>query len=469
MEREKFNWKPRENERTDALHRGGRTRSSEEAPVMGVEPRGSVVQPSTAINRKREESLWEAKAYNIPKRSVWEAYKRVKANQGAAGIDGQSIAEFEQKLENNLYRIWNRMSSGSYFPPSVMEVTIPKADGGKRTLGIPTVSDRIAQMVVKMEIEPEMERIFHPDSYGYRPGKSAHEAIGQARQRCWRFEWVLDLDIKGFFDNIPHELLLKAVRKHVPQSWAQMYIERWLKAPMEDMYGQLKERPKGTPQGGVISPILANLYLHYAFDYWMKRNYPDLPFERYADDAIVHCKTGEQAEELRLVLSKRLGECGLELHPDKTKIVYCNNGQGGKPDGSQEFDFLGYNFRPRKVKTKAGPLRLGFLPAISKKAEQNIRKEMRSWQLHRWSGHTLEEIAHKINPCVQGWINYYGKYYGSQLRSTLDPLNYALARWATRKYKKLTKRPRKARKWLVRIAAKEPELLAHWKYGILPS
>ena len=274
MQKEKFNWKPQEDESTEAVHRGGRTRSSEEASVMEVERRGSVVQPSPQNNRKREDFADEAKSYKIPKQQVWEAYKRVKANRGAAGIDKESIADFEKKLKANLYKIWNRMSSGSYFPPPVMEVTIPKDAGGERKLGIPTVSDRIAQMVVKMEIEPEMERIFHPSSYGYRPDKSAHEAIGQARQNCWRFEWVLDLDIKGFFDNIPHELLLKAVRKHVPEKWAQMYIERWLKAPMQDKEGKLKERLKGTPQGGVISPILANLYLHYALDLWLERNYP---------------------------------------------------------------------------------------------------------------------------------------------------------------------------------------------------
>ena len=469
MQREKFNWKPQEDESTEAVHRGGRTRSSDEASVMEVERRGSIVQPSSESNRKREDSSDEAKSYKIPKQQVWEAYQRVKANQGAAGVDGESIADFEKKLKDNLYKLWNRMSSGSYFPPPVMEVSIPKDGGGERKLGIPTVSDRIAQMVVKMQIEPEMERIFHPSSYGYRPAKSAHDAIAQARENCWRFEWVLDLDIKGFFDNIPHDLLLKAVRKHVPEKWTQMYIERWLKAPMQDKDGKLKERPKGTPQGGVVSPLLANLYLHYAFDQWLKREYPNLKFERYADDAIVHCQTQEQAEELRLALSKRLGECGLELHPVKTKIVYCNNGQGGNPSCPQEFDFLGYTFRARKVRTKTGRIQIGFLPAVSKKATQKIRKEIKSWQLHRRVGHTLEGIAHKINAIIQGWINYYGKYYGSKLREIFRLLNYALARWASRKYKKLRKRPRKARKWLVRVAGKQPDLLAHWKYGMLPS
>ena len=280
----------------------------------------------------------KAKSYQIPKQQVWEAYKKVKANQGAAGVDGESISDFEKKLKNNLYKIWNRMTSGSYFPPPVMEVAIPKSGGGERKLGIPTVSDRIAQMVVKMEIEPEMERIFHPNSYGYRPGKSAHEAIGQARQRCWRFDWVLDLDVKGFFDNIPHELLLSAVRKHVPQKWGQLYIERWLKAPMQDRDGKLKERPKGTPQGGVISPVLANLYLHYAIDQWMKRNYPTLPFERYADDSAPRMlNSKEKKREMQCYKTdegRPFGICLQKPVPNRPRLRWLN-GQGGERRGKR--------------------------------------------------------------------------------------------------------------------------------------
>src|SRR6266849_6122461 len=288
-----------------------------------------------------------AKPFEIPKREVWEAYKRVRANQGAAGVDGQSIAEFEVNLADNLYKLWNRMSSGSYFPPPVRRVDIPKDDGGTRRLGIPTVADRIAQMVVKRFLEPLVEPKFHHDSYGYRPGKSAIEAVGVARQRCWRSAWVLDLDIKAFFDSIDHALLMRAVRKHTDCPWVPLYIERWLTAPMQKADGGLVARERGTPQGGVISPLLANLFLHYGFDAWMRRNHPDLPFERSAADAICHCQSEQQARSLRAALEQRLAECGLTLHPDKTQIVYCKDDDRRGDYPNRNFDFLGYTFRPR--------------------------------------------------------------------------------------------------------------------------
>ena len=264
-----------------------------------------------------------AKPFEIPKREVWEAYKRVRANQGAAGVDGQSIAEFEANLAGNLYKLWNRMSSGSYFPPPVRRVDIPKGDAGSRPLGVPTVADRVAQTVVKRFLEPLVEPKFHRDSYGYRPGKSALEAVGVARERCWRYDWVLDLDIKAFFDSIDRDLLMRAVRKHTSCPWALLYIERWLEAPVQMADGSLVGRERGTPQGSVISPLLANLFLHYAFDVWMSRNYPDIPFERFADDEICHCRSEEQTRALRATLEKRFAECGLELHPTKTQVVYC--------------------------------------------------------------------------------------------------------------------------------------------------
>ena len=267
--------------------------------------------------------MGEAKPFSITRQEVWEAYKRVKANKGAAGVDEESITDFEKRLKKNLYKIWNRMTSGSYFPPPVRMVKIPKANGGERKLGIPTVSDRIAQMVVKRRMEPEVDPLFHSDSYGYRPWKSALEAVGQARQRCWRRDWVIDLDIKGFFDNIDHELLMRAVRKHAKEKWIGLYIERWLKVPEQDENGRLVPREKGTPQGGVVSPLLANLFLHYAFDRWITEKYPHVQFERYADDAIVHCRTESEAQELRTAIAARMEQCRLELHPQKTKIVYC--------------------------------------------------------------------------------------------------------------------------------------------------
>jgi RNA-directed DNA polymerase len=193
------------------------------------------------------------KPFMIDKRLVYEAYKAVKSNGGAAGVDGQTIEQFETDLKGNLYKIWNRMSSGSYFPPPVRAVPIPKKSGGQRILGVPTVSDRIAQMVVKQLIEPGLDQIFLPDSYGYRPGKSALDAVGVTRKRCWKHDWVLEFDIKGLFDNLPHEMLLKAVNKHIECKWAVLYIERWLTAPLEQE-GQRIERDRGTPQGGVITP-----------------------------------------------------------------------------------------------------------------------------------------------------------------------------------------------------------------------
>src|SRR6202171_6449679 len=312
----------REGESTEAGRRGGAARSSVEGPVMGLERRGCVVRPWPLANWKREEPVDEAKPFKIPKREVWEAFKRVKANQGAAGVDGQSIAEFEANLSGNLYKLWNRLSSGSYFPPPVRRVDIPKASGGTRPLGIPTVADRVAQEVVRRYLEPCLEPVFHADSYGYRPGRSAIDEVRTGRQLCWRYDWVLDIDIKAFFDSIDHALLLRAVRRHTGCPWVLLYAERWLKAPMQREDGVIEPRDAGTPQGGVISPILANLFLHYAFDVWMARTWPAVPFERYADDAICHCRTREEAEALQAAIKERFAACRLVLHPQKTKIVY---------------------------------------------------------------------------------------------------------------------------------------------------
>lgn len=300
------------------------------------------------------------KPFNISKQIVYEAYKRVKANKGSAGVDNVTIEDFEANLGDNLYKIWNRMSSGSYYPQPVKLVEIPKKSGGKRGLGIPTVSDRVAQMTAKMYIEPRLEQTFHEDSYGYRPNKSAIEAIGQARKRCWKYDYVIEFDIKGLFDNIDHTLLMKAVKKHVREKWLILYIERWLRAPFETSDGEQMERKSGTPQGGVISPVLANLFLHYAFDRWMEIFSPQTPFERYADDAIVHCKTENEAEITLKKLNSRFNECGLELHPDKTKIVYCKDKDRPKEYSVTEFDFLGYTFKSTWIKDRLGRLQQNF-------------------------------------------------------------------------------------------------------------
>ena len=405
----------------------------------------------------------KAKPFCISKWEVWEAYKLVKANKGVAGVDGQSIAEFEEDLKNNLFKIWNRMSSGSYFPPPVRRVDIPKDNGKTRPLGIPTVSDRIAQTVVKRYLEPIVEEYFHADSYGYRPGKSAIEAIGVARQRCWRYDWVLDLDIKGFFDNIDHDLLMRAVRKHTNCKWVLLYIERWLNAPAQLEEGSLINRDKGTPQGGVISPLLANLFLHYAFDTWMKRHYPQIPFERYADDGICHCRSKAEAEILRVAIEKRFAECGLELNLQKTKIVYCKDDdrRGNYPE--QKFDFLGFTFRPRRAKNRRGKLFVGFTPAISNRAKKSICDTMRRWKMHRQTDKSLDELARVVNPVLRGWINYYGRFYKSALYRVFQHLNNILVQWASRKYKRLRGYDQRASQWLQGVFHRQPKLFAHWQ------
>ena len=406
--------------------------------------------------------MTQEKPFPITKLQVWEAWKSVKANQGAAGVDGQSLAMFAENLENNLYKLWNRMASGSYMPQPVLRVEIPKADGGVRPLGIPTVADRVAQTVVKMALEPELEAHFHPDSYGYRPGKSAHQALQTARQRCWQYDWVLDLDIKSFFDTLDHDLLLKAVRHHCPDAWVLLYTERWLKAPVAMPDGSLQERDKGTPQGGVASPIYANLYLHYAFDMWMKRRFPAIPFERYADDAVCHCRTEHEAESLKAALRDRLAECGLALHPDKTKVVYCRDSNRRRRYPQTSFDFLGYEFRARKAANRWGTIFTSFSPAISAKAVKRIRATIKGWKLHLRTTHTLEELAWKINPIVGGWIEYYGAFNKSALAPIFNTLERRLEKWASRKYKRRSWR--RTSQWFARIRCANPSLFAHWRF-----
>jgi RNA-directed DNA polymerase len=408
----------------------------------------------------------KAKPFCISKQEVWDAYRREKANQGAAGVDGQSIADFERNLNGNLYKIWNRMSSGSYLPPPVRTVRIPKATGGERTLGIPTVSDRIAQRVVKSRLEPTVDPLFHPDSYGYRPGKSALEAVGQARQRCWRYDWIVDLDIKGFFDNIPHDRLIRVVKPHAKDPWVVLYIERWLNAPAQEEDGQLVPREKGTPQGGVISPLLANLFLHHAFDRWMAKRYPQMPFERYADDAIVHGRTEREAQEVRAVISARMTEWGLELHPEKTTVVYCKDDDRRRTYPNETFDFLGYTFRPRRSKNRTGKFFINFSPAVSDRAVKAIRVEIRSWDLHQRSDKPIEDLSRMYNPKIRGWLHYYGRFYRSALYPPMRQLDRSLARWAERKYKKLRGHLRRATHWVARIARRDPTLFAHWQMGV---
>jgi RNA-directed DNA polymerase len=410
----------------------------------------------------------KTKPFDIPKKTVYEAYKAVKENKGAAGIDEITIAEFEADLKDNLYKIWNRMSSGTYFPPPVKAVDIPKKNGGMRTLGIPTVADRIAQMVVKMHLEPKVEKYFQQDSYGYRPGKSAHDALDVTRKRCWKHNWVLELDIKGLFDNIDHELLMKAVKKHTECKWEILYIGRWLKAPFQRIDGMKIERDKGTPQGGVISPVLANLFLHYCFDIWMQRNFSDNPWCRYADDAVIHCKTEPQALYIKDRLSARLKECKLELHPDKTRVVYCKDSNRKEEYEYNSFTFLGYTFKPRKAKGQGGKEFSSFLPAISIKAKTSIFSEINNWRLLWMTSKTICQIADEINPVIRGWLNYYGRYGKRELSKVLDKVNFHLMLWVQRKYKKYKHIPKKAYGYLSRIYKSNPQLFVHWAVGISP-
>ncbi len=405
----------------------------------------------------------KAKPFCIPKRDVWEAYRRVKANRGAAGVDGESIAEFERDLSNNLYRLWNRMSSGSYFPPPVRRVDIPKGDGRTRPLGIPTVSDRIAQTVVQRYLEPILEPVFHKDSYGYRPRRSAHDALAVARQRCWRYDWVLDLDIKSFYDEIDWELLMRAVRHHTDCAWVLLYVERWLRAPVRMPDGALVVREKGTPQGSVVSPILANLFLHYTFDRWMQREHPACPFERYADDAIIHCDSENQARQLLVLLQQRLEECKLQLHPQKTKIVYCKDANRTRTYPAQHFDFLGYSFRPRRARNRSGKMFVSFIPAVSATATTAMRSELRRWKLAHRSDLALEEVLRWLQPVVRGWVHYYGRFYPSALYRELRMVDELLIRWARRKYKRFKKHPMRAWEWLKRLKSRDPRLLPHWQ------
>jgi RNA-directed DNA polymerase len=405
------------------------------------------------------------KPFDISKQEVWDAWIKVKGNQGAPGVDGQSIEGFEKDLKNNLYKIWNRMSSGTYFPPPVRAVEIPKAHGlGTRTLGVPTVADRVAQTVVAAHLEKRVEPVFHQDSYGYRPGRSALDAVGACRKRCWEYNWLIDLDIRKFFDSVRWDLVVKAVEAHTDARWAVLYVKRWLAAPLQLPDGTLQQRDRGTPQGSAVSPVLANLFMHYAFDLWLAREFPLVKFERYADDAVVHCVSRWQAEKVLAALHERMAGAGLELHPDKTKIVYCQDSSRRSSHEHTSFTFLGFTFRPRQARRKDGVQFTSFLPAISKEALKKISAEVRSWRLHRRTGMAEEDIARLINPKVRGWMVYYGAFYHTALRPVLHRINTYLLRWIMNKYKKL-RTWKKATRAMAEAAATRPRYFAHWAWA----
>lgn len=438
---------------------------------MGVERRGQVIRgefvrsTGLRLGRSRVSELKApGKPFDISKWEVQAAWEKVKGNKGAPGVDGCSIEDFEKDLKNNLYKIWNRMSSGSYFPPPVLSVEIPKAHGGGiRVLGVPTVSDRVAQTVAAQRLEREVEQIFHPDSYGYRPGRSALDAVEVCRKRCWKKNWVIDLDIQKFFDSVPWDLIVKAVEKHADQPWIVLYVKRWLRAPLQSSDGGLVERHRGTPQGSAISPVLANLFLHYAFDVWMLREFTEVSFERYVDDAVVHCDSERQARGVLAAIGERMEQVGLRLHPDKTRIVYC---QDGKRRGSHEhtaFTFLGFTFRQRGARTKSGRIFNSFTPATSKDALKKINAEVRSWRLHRRTGRSFADLGRRINPIVRGWMQYYGAFYRSMLYPVLARINAYLVRWIRFKYKRLAGKKKAITCWRG-IVARYPRMLTHWTW-----
>ncbi len=408
------------------------------------------------------------KPFDIPKLWVWQAYQEVKAKRGSAGVDQISLEIFERNLKDNLYRIWNRLSSGSYFPPAVKGVLIPKKLGGKRLLGVPTVSDRIAQTVVKMKLEPILEPVFDENSFGYRPKRSAHDAISVTRKRCWKYDWVVEFDIKGLFDNIDHNLLMKALRHHCDCKWVLLYVERWLVAPMQISEGELSMRDKGTPQGGVVSPLLANLFLHYAFDAWVKREMPTVPFCRYADDGLLHCRTQQESEHVLERITQRFRDCGLEIHPEKSGIIYCKDNNRKAEYERVSFDFLGYTFRPRRCVNKRGVVHPNFLPAISKVSMKAINRRIRSWHIQIKNENSLLDLSKMFNAIVRGWYNYYGRFYPSALSRIWQQLNWYLVQWVRRKYKRFARHKTRAREFLDAHARANTNLFLHWELGMFP-
>jgi len=398
---------------------------------------------------------------------VLEAYQKVRSNKGSAGIDAISMHEFDANRSKHLYKLWNRMASGSYFPPPVKEVEIPKKDGSIRKLGIPTISDRVGQMVVKMFIEPRLEAVFSPNSYGYRPKRNAHQALAKVRKNCWKQNWVIDLDIKGFFDNIDHNKLMLAVEKHVPENWVKFYIKRWLEAPVVTVAGELNQKQgKGTPQGGVISPLLANLFLHYAFDKWLEQTDKNVVFTRYADDVILHCNTKTHAEQTLNLVHQRMETVGLELHPQKTKIVYCRDYRRREKYPTVKFDFLGYSFQPRTAYSKKKKnLFLGYDCAISIGSRKRIADKLEEINVNKLTFKSIVGVAQYLNPMIRGWVYYYGKFKMYELTKVFRLLSKRLVWWARKRYKRYKTSIRKGYKWLASIRKQFPTLFYHWNFS----
>ena len=412
----------------------------------------------------RMTDLFETKSRPIPitKEMVREAYRKVRSNKGSAGVDEEDLNKFKENLSGNLYKIWNRMSSGSYFPLPVKEVIIPKANGGTRPLGIPTISDRIAQEVVKSYLEPRFEKIFSPNSYGYRPNKSAHQAIARVRENVRDYAWVVDMDIKSFFDEVSHELLLKAVTKHVSEKWVLMYLKRWLESPVQTKGELVFKEGKGTPQGGVISPLLANLFLHYVLDKWLDKEFPTITFVRYADDVVIHCESEAQSQTVLSAVKARLTECKLRLSEEKTKIVFCKNYKRDiKNNYPNRFDFLGFSFKPMSKKSKMGMF-LGFDYEISMKSRTRIIDKWSKMDFHKQTKLDLQTIAIKLEPISRGIIRYYATIDKWSVQKLFYHLDVRIAKWVKNKFKSMKNSYLKANDWLRSIKASHPTMFYHW-------
>jgi group II intron reverse transcriptase/maturase len=408
-------------------------------------------------------NVMQTKSVPVTMKMVVDAYRRVRSNKGGAGVDGITLEKYEADITNQLYKVWNRLTSGSYFPPEVRLTQIPKGNGKLRDLGIPTIGDRVAQQVIKTYLEPRYEAKFSQSSYGYRPHKSAHQAIGECQKNCWKYDWVIDLDIKGFFDNINHEWMMRMLEQETKETWVLMYIKRWLEAPMRRQNGEVETRTKGTPQGGVISPLLANIYLHYALDLWIEKKHQDTKFERYADDVVIHCQSRKEAEEMLEAVRERLGKFGLELSEEKTKIVYCKHGkQPDRKEELQKFTFLGHDFKPKSAKNRQnGKKFLSYMAVMSIAAKGKIHQMQKEWNIHRRTDLSLEAISTMINSKVQGWINYFEAYGRNELWHILSGLNHRLIKWWKRKHKLES-----IYIAIEQIKAKQQinfQLFAHWK------
>jgi RNA-directed DNA polymerase len=411
--------------------------------------------------------IFEEKTKPLPisKEMVRRAYKKVKSNGGSAGADRVSIQEFEENLAGNLYKLWNRLASGSYFPPAVKEQEIRKDNGKVRKLGIPTVADRIAQQVVKEYLEPRLDKEFHDSSYGYRPLRSAHQALACVRDNVRKYAWVIDLDITAFFDNVNHEKLLMALDKHVEEKWVSMYVKRWLEAPIAKANGEIQVKQGiGTPQGGVISPLLANLYLHYTFDKWMEIHFPHIPFVRYADDIVIHCSREEESLFVLAKIEERLSQCNLSIHPDKTHVVYCKDYRRNLSGKKVTFDFLGFSFRPVSKPSKRGGMFLGYDCEVSKKSYSKIVSEVKGTRFDVWAV-SWQQVADLLNSKIMGWVQYYDKFRQRALTKVFHRLHLRLIKWIMNRFKRFRAQKRKAMSYLKFVHRRYSYLFYHWRIG----